>query len=278
MARVLVIHGERPLIEALRTELAGHGHEVETCSGNIEALRLVRRQAIEVVLTDPSTSIEEDCALVDELRRTRPGIQVIVRAPEVDRDDVISALRARVFACFTPGCAVSEIVEMVRGALADRGTAHDIDVVSGLPNWLTLRVSCRLLTADRLTRFLEEFEATAPGGDHDLLTTAVREMLLNAMEHGAGFDSDKVVEVTAARTARAIVYHFRDPGAGFRPMTEEVVAVAGQPETIIAAAERRAELGMRPGGLGLLIVRQIVDEVVYNERGNEVLLIKHTSA
>jgi anti-sigma regulatory factor (Ser/Thr protein kinase) len=40
-------------------------------------------------------------------------------------------------------------------------------------------------------------------------------------------------------------------------------------------AVERAEDGLRPGGFGMLIVRQIVDELVYNERGNEVLLIKH---
>ena len=44
---------------------------------------------------------------------------------------------------------------------------------------------------------------------------AFREMLINAMEHGAGFDPEKVVEVTAARTDRSIVFHFRDPGRGF---------------------------------------------------------------
>jgi anti-sigma regulatory factor (Ser/Thr protein kinase) len=33
---------------------------------------------------------------------------------------------------------------------------------------------------------------------------------------------------------------------------------------------------MRPGGFGMLIVRQLVDEVMYSETGNEVILIKHT--
>jgi anti-sigma regulatory factor (Ser/Thr protein kinase) len=275
MGRVLVIQGEPALADTLRGQLTGH--DVESCSGNVEALQQVRQKAVDVVLTDPSTSISEDLALVDELRYTRPGIRIIVRAPAADRDDLIAALRARVFACFTPGCDSSDIVDMVRSALADHDPGNDIDVVSGLPNWLTLRVSCRLLTAEKLTRFLAEFESTVPERDRDLLMTAFREMLLNAMEHGAGFDSDKVVEVTAARTERAIVYHFRDPGAGFSRSSAEVMAVAGQPETIMAAAEKRAELGLRPGGLGLLIVRQIVDEMVYNEAGNEALLIKHTT-
>jgi two-component system, OmpR family, response regulator len=32
---------------------------------------------------------------------------------------------------------------------------------------------------------------------------------------------------------------------------------------------------MRPGGFGILLARKIVDEMLYNERGNEVLLIKY---
>ena len=108
-----------------------------------------------------------------------------------------------------------------------------------------------------------------------MLITAFREMLLNAMEHGAGFDPDNVVEVTAVRTERAIVYHFRDPGAGFRPADLKHATAASSPEAVIATAIHRAERGLRPGGFGMLIVREIVDEVVHNERGNEVLLIKH---
>jgi len=82
--------------------------------------------------------------------------------------------------------------------------------------------------------------------------------------------------VTAARTARAIVYHFKDPGGGFDEASAAPVAASQAPEDIIAAMMKREELGLRPGGLGLLIVRQIVDELVYNERRNEAILIKHT--
>jgi anti-sigma regulatory factor (Ser/Thr protein kinase) len=34
-------------------------------------------------------------------------------------------------------------------------------------------------------------------------------------------------------------------------------------------------MGLRPGGFGILVAKQLVDEMFYNEYGNEVLLIKH---
>jgi len=136
-------------------------------------------------------------------------------------------------------------------------------------------VSCDLLTADRLVRFMTEREDSLPEKDRDLLMTAFREMLLNAMEHGAGFDPEKVIEVTAAQTARAIVFHFRDPGTGFDRSGLAHAAPSPEPADVMKTAIERAANGLRPGGFGMLIVRQIVDELVYNEQGNEVLLIKH---
>jgi anti-sigma regulatory factor (Ser/Thr protein kinase)/DNA-binding NarL/FixJ family response regulator len=278
MGRVLVIQGEAALTDKLRGRLDAEGHEIESCAGDVAALQRVRERAFDVVVTDAHTAVSEDVALADELRRARPGLRIIVRAPAAERTDVITALRAQVFACFTPPFDDNEIVDMVRSGLRDNGSCNDIEVLSGLPHWITLRVQCRLLTAERLVRFLTELESTLPEPDRDLLITAFREMLLNAMEHGGGFDPEKVVEVSAARTGRAIVYHFRDPGMGFTPPNAEDIVAAGDPDVLLTKAAERAAAGLRPGGLGLLIVRQIVDELVYNERGNEVLLIKYTSS
>ena len=83
--------------------------------------------------------------------------------------------------------------------------------------------------------------------------------------------------MTAARTKRAIVYHFRDPGGGFDRRAMPRAAGSCEPDEVVASALRRAELGIRPGGFGLLIARQIADELVYNQRGNEVILVKYLS-
>jgi anti-sigma regulatory factor (Ser/Thr protein kinase) len=108
------------------------------------------------------------------------------------------------------------------------------------------------------------------------LAFAFREVLLNAMEHGTGFDPDQVIDIAAVRTARAIVYYFRDPGPGFQRDRLPHAAASRRPDDIEKAAATREAQGLRPGGFGMLLVRQLVDEVLYNEAGNEVLLIKHT--
>jgi anti-sigma regulatory factor (Ser/Thr protein kinase)/CheY-like chemotaxis protein len=275
MGRALVIGAEGPVSQALRDSPELRSHEIHRCSGDAEALQLVRERAFDVVVTDIQTSIPEDIALARELSRVRPGLRVIALGPAASQDDLISALREHVFACFTLPFEPGEIVDMVRSALNAVGWRDGIEVVSGLPHWFTLRVSCHLLTADRLVRFMTEHLTAFPDDERDLLVAAFREMLLNAMEHGAGFDSEKVVEVTAARTERAIVYHFRDPGTGFDRRAVTHAAASPDADEVVASVLRRAELGLRPGGFGMLIARQVADELVYNERGNEALLIKH---
>jgi anti-sigma regulatory factor (Ser/Thr protein kinase) len=37
----------------------------------------------------------------------------------------------------------------------------------------------------------------------------------------------------------------------------------------------RDEQGMRPGGLGILLAKKLVDELIYSEKGNEVVLVKY---
>jgi DNA-binding response OmpR family regulator len=275
MGRLLIVRPDPALEQAVRSDPSLSQHAVECCEGNVEAVRRIRGRPVDVLLTDPLTTVTEDLALITELRDTQPGVRIIVLAPAASHGDVVSALKAHVFACFTAPFDYSEVVSMARAALDAANWRDGIEVVSGLPHWITLRVSCHLLTADRLVRFMTEHAATLPTDNRDLLLTAFREMLLNAMEHGAGFDPAKVIEVTAARTDRAIVYHFRDPGDGFNRADLAHAVASTNPDAVARSAARRFEQGLRPGGFGILIAREIVDELVFNERGNEVLLIKH---
>jgi anti-sigma regulatory factor (Ser/Thr protein kinase) len=272
--RILLI-GDDPIMERLRQRPHLEGHEFEKCDGGVQALQRVRARDINVVVTDPARSLAEDIALASELRAERPGVRIVILAPAATPEDIIAALRAHVFACYTPPFDATEIADMVARGLELPDWRDGIEVVSGLPGWLTLRVRCRLVTAERLVRFLTEYQTELPGPERESLIAAFRELLINAMEHGGGFDPEQVVEVTAARTERAIVYYLKDPGPGFDRTRLPHAAVSNPPNDPAGHMQHRLDRGMRPGGFGILIAKQVVDELAYNQAGNEVIMIKH---
>jgi anti-sigma regulatory factor (Ser/Thr protein kinase) len=149
--------------------------------------------------------------------------------------------------------------------------------LSGHSNWISVRMNCHMLTAERLISFLRELQTELPEVPREDLMMAFREILLNAVEHGAQLNPSKVVEVAAVRTARAIVFYVRDPGTGFRWDEIPNSALSNPPGEMSRHIEIRERTGMRPGGYGILIARGIVDELIFSEVGNEVLLIKHTA-
>jgi anti-sigma regulatory factor (Ser/Thr protein kinase)/ActR/RegA family two-component response regulator len=276
MPTVLLIGEDPSFLEPIRRLPGAARFQAVGAAGGADALRKLRQCAFDVVVTSPRTPIAEDLALLEELRAVRPGVRYIILAPQATTEDIFSVLRAQAFACFTEPINWIELAGLLDAAFRDTDWRDSIEVRSAAANWISLRVTSRLLTAERVTQFMRELAADQGQEQRENLAFAFREVLLNAMEHGTGFNPDQVIEVAAVRTARAIVYYFRDPGPGFQRDQLPHAAASRQPNDIQHAAVTRETLGLRPGGFGMLLVRQLVDEVLYNEAGNEVLLIKHT--
>jgi anti-sigma regulatory factor (Ser/Thr protein kinase) len=274
MARILMIAPGADLLKSLRASPLLEEHEIEVAAGDAGAIRRLRHRAYDVLITAPDTDLDEDAAILDEVRAARPGVRIVILAPRTTPLQVIAALRGRVFACFSAPFDPSEIADRVaRAAEADDWT-NGIEVHSATPDWIHVHVNCRLLNAERLVNFFSELRSDVPESPREDFMYAFREVLVNAMEHGGGFDPDRVVEVTAVRTARTMVFSLQDPGPGFDLASLDHAAVT-RPDDPLGMAGTRAERGLRPGGFGLLITRQVVDEMIHNERGNEVILIKH---
>jgi anti-sigma regulatory factor (Ser/Thr protein kinase) len=164
---------------------------------------------------------------------------------------------------------------MASQALETPSWQDDIEVVSAAPQWVTLLVRCKMDTADRLVQFLREMKADIPADRREDIASVLRELLLNAIEHGCGCDPRKRVRVSYLRTARAVVYHIQDPGPGFSFEHMGHAAVSNPPGEPVRHVEVRAGQGVRPGGFGILLSRNLADELIYNEKGNEVLFIKY---
>src|SRR5215468_6988622 len=275
MSRVLVIGSDPQVSQKIGGALSAADFPMEFSAGHADALQRLRMRSFGVVITNPDSTVEEDLALLEQMRAIRPGVKTIVLARHSTPDEVIAALRARVFASFTPPFDPDEIANLARSAASDSQWRDDILVLSAKPGWVSVRVNCRLITAERLMTFAKELSAQLPEGTREEMMQALREILMNAMEHGAAFNPDQVVELTGVRTRRAIVFYVRDPGAGFRRESLTHAAIANPSDDPVAHIVQREEAGMRPGGYGLLLASGTVDELIYNEIGNEVLLVKY---
>jgi len=275
MSRVLVIGRDAQVSREIGDALVAADLPMEYSVGDADTLQRLRRRSFGVVITNPDSTVDEDLALLEEMRSIRPGVKSIVLAGQSTPQEVIAALRARVFACFTPPFDVGEIANLARIAATDSQWREDIQVLAARPGWVSIRVNCRLITAERLMTFAKELSAHLPEDTRVEVMHALREILLNAMEHGAAFNPEQVVEVTAVRTARSMVFYVRDPGAGFRRESLTHAAIANPADDPTAHIRQREAEGMRPGGYGLLLAGGTVDELIYSEIGNEVLLVKY---
>ena len=104
------------------------------------------------------------------------------------------------------------------------------------------------------------------------------EMLRNAIEYGGKNDPSQCVEVSYLRTPRVILYRIKDPGEGFSLESLRHAAILNPQGDPLRHEHVRAKQGLRSGGFGILIARNMVDEMIYNERHNEVVLIKYLDA
>jgi anti-sigma regulatory factor (Ser/Thr protein kinase) len=273
--RVLLIGKDGPIEGTIEQALTALDCSFARAYGSADALRQLRETPFAVLITDPDTSVHEDLALLDEIRHVRPGVRVIMLASEGTPEDLIEALRQRTFLCQVAPFKSREVARYAVSGIKADDPADGIDVISANRNWISVRMNCNVLNADRLTAFFQQFRRTVPDPAPEEMMIAFEEILNNAVEHGAQNDPSKLIEVAAVRTARAFVFYVSDPGKGFRMDAIPHAAISYAPAYVTRHLEIRDAAGMRPGGYGMLLAKGIVDELIYSDVGNEVLLIKH---
>lgn len=249
--------------------------QIESAYDGAAGLRCVEAAPYDLVITDVNMPGLDGMALLERIRAIRPETRVVVMTVASTPENIIRAIRERAFAYFSKPFTIYTVAEMVERALNSTLSDDDIELLSARPNWLELRVRCKMESADRILQFIREINAGVPPNEQEKIGTAFREILLNAIEHGGGSDPAKKVSITYVRAERAILYYVRDPGKGFSFQKLAHAATSNPIDSPFEHAVLREQLGMRPGGYGILMTRQLVDELIYNDAGNEVLLIKY---
>jgi len=274
MRTALVVDAD-PRVEAvLNAALDARHWSIQHAGDNLAALAIAEAKNCEFVLTSEKTSGKEDVELLRKLRCVRPHIRMIILTDETTPADALESMREHAFSYFSRPLPYELLAYMIQ--LAAEGPSWDdgIEVLSATPAWIRVAARCDLGTAERLVQFVKEV-ADLPEKEKGEVATGFREILLNAIEYGGNFSPEEYVEISYLRARRMVICRIKDPGQGFPLEETRHTAMANPPDDPIRHHSYRQAVGMRPGGYGVLMARHAVDELIYNEKGNDALLIKY---
>ncbi len=268
----LVVASGGDVDELLTNVLASDGWTIHPAADNQHALALATTEPFDLIVTGRKMLGQEDVELLRKIRSARAHVRLIILTDRFTPGDVISAMREGAFSYFSAPFDASELAEMVRAAMASPCWDDGIEVFSATPAWVRLAARCDISTANRLVQFLRGVRnPDVPEG----VISAFKEVLLNAMEYGANFDPSQHVEISFIRARRVVACRVKDPGHGFSLQELRHAALNNPADDMLSHIAVREAQGLRPGGFGLLLAKKLVDELIYSEQGNEVLLVKY---
>ncbi len=278
MRKILIVDDDKDLHELVCFALKREGFKVVDAFNARDGLEQLRQEKFDLALLDVMMPEMDGLQMLAELRREHGSLPVIMMTAVSTPETVASALRDQACDFLAKPFDVDEMVKAIKAAFKLQPQEISIEVLSARPEWIELRVPCDLAALEPLERIMTQLETDLPAETRDAAFYAFREMLRNAIEHGGKNDPKQSVEVGYLRTPRVIIYRIKDPGEGFSIESIYHAAILNPDNDPVHHEQIRAEMGMRPGGFGILIARNMVDEMIYNERHNEVVLIKYIDA
>lgn len=257
--------------KALRRE----GFPAEGAGDGVEALERVRAGHFDLVLLDIGLPKLDGLDVLERFRALAHPPRTIVMTGNGSTEAVLRAATAQACRYITKPIAMHVLVELVREVLELNAEGPPIEVLSRRPDWVELLVPCTIEAAERSESFLDAARSDLAPELSEALSKAVHELVLNAVEWGGKLDPKRRVRIACVRTSRMILYRIADPGAGFNAETLSHAALNNPPDQPAEHQRVRADMGLRPGGFGILMAQALADELIYNEAHNEVILVKY---
>jgi CheY-like chemotaxis protein len=293
METILIVDDDKKSREVAGSCLTEHGRTAIFADNGREALEIVVQLRPDAVVTDLDLPEMGGLELVEHMRRRFPGIPVVLMTARGSEEMAVTALKAgalsyvpkkhlKMYLCNAMRTVFQAVEakrhrEQVRAFLERTESVftvgYEIDGTAALVSHLQ----------SNLTRldFCDETELFQ-------VNTALAEALDNAIDHGnLELDSsyrdrsddaydrmrlerseqepyrNRKVRVAERLNPAKVTYTIHDEGPGF---DWSLVPDPRDPQNLL-----------RPSGRGLMLIRTFMDDVTFNEAGNEITMTKHRS-
>lgn len=271
MATALIVEDHPDQADMVARILRIHDMEPVVAGTGMTGLELARTLAPDVVLLDlmlPDINGFEVCRRLRTDRSTMLTPIVMLTALN-DADNRVRGFRVGANAYVTKPYGIAELFRAIEAARAWRREMER----SNLQGEIHIELNSEITLLNDLNDFLLHLCRETPFTNEQVLhlRQAVLEMAQNAIEWGNKHQSERLVAIRYRVYSDRVEIVVRDQGTGFDRNHLPHAAAPGDPFTHL---DVRDKLGLRAGGFGLMICKGMVDELTYNDAGNEVTLLK----
>ena len=274
MSRILVVDDDRTTRHVLKKVLTSAGFTTSVAKDGVEGLKALRAHRFDLLLLDVWMPRMNGLDLLAQLRNRKSRPRVLVMTSDDAPETLLKAVREQAFDYVHKPVEPAVLLRTVRDVIK-AADAPPIEVISARPEWVELVVPCTREAAERIQNVVAHLDADLEPEMRESIAYAFRELLLNAVEWGGKLDPSRKVRISCLRARKMLLYRIADPGPGFNIEDLPHAAIGHGPTEPIAHMHVREAKGIRPGGFGLLMVSASVDELLYNEKRNEVLFVKY---
>jgi len=288
--RVLIVDDEPASRELIDIILSESGYETECVGGGADALERLGARLFDVVVSDLQMPGMDGLELVRAMRASSPAVPVILMTAHGSEEIAAAALRSGA-ASYVPKRELA--ADLVRTA-----TRLLVLARAGSPPERVLQcldaTECRLVLPNDLelvapvVAYLRAELARLGATDPTLLMqvgVALDESISNAIHHGNLEVSSQLREESTERYFDRIEERRRTPPFGAR--RARVTARIGRDRAEFVVQDDGAGFDVRTlpdprdpenlercSGRGVLLMRMFMDEVRFNDRGNEITMVK----
>ncbi|MBI4230022.1 MAG: response regulator [Planctomycetes bacterium] len=275
---ILLVDDEEAILQVLHGALTASGlaKEIAMAKNAREALGWLRQRAwkADLVVSDlsmPGLSGED---LLAEIKANAPDLPVIVLTAHSLDERIIRCLERGASDFLVKPVPLKLFTQTVSAILErraeSRGGGGAMRVSLPVSGWIELTATSHIEYVERFRRFTELLYGTRLAEDAKFqLRMAIDEIGRNAVEWGNRESRTKRIQLTYAFFDSQIVIKIEDDGKGF-----DTSALQDPTRDPLMHLQDREAQGKRPGGFGVFLIRKLMDDVIYNERGNVVVMTK----
>jgi CheY-like chemotaxis protein len=259
--KILVADDDRTTCFAISSMLKKAGYAVTAVKDGAEALRNIEKKNFDLAFLDIWMPKLTGLEVLARVRAGKSHPKIIMMTSDATPETLLRAIREQAYEYLSKPFPPKEAVEVAERALK-QNASPSIEVISAKPHWVELLIPCTREAAERIQSFLMKLEADLSNDLRDTIGLAFKELLLNAVEWGGKLDPNRKVRIAHVRSARILLYRVADPGPGFSFKGLKHAAVGQPADAPIAHVNVRDQLGIRPGGFGIALIRAMADELL----------------